>query len=197
MKFFTKKEVLAIGLIFGFIFLISFSNFKVSLRKARDLQRKNDLRTLYDGLNAYQKDWNNFPFSSDGKIVACKGADTYQDEEGLVYNLYPCEWGKDSLKDVFDTTYPSYINLLPQDPQAETGAHYLYLSNGGRFQVYTALEGKDEAEYDPAVIKRNLDCGGGRICNMGMGYGNTPVDKSIEEYENELLELEKAKQSAQ
>jgi len=192
MKFFTKREILGIVLIFGFIFLISFSNFKVSLRKARDFQRKNDLRTIYNGLSAYQKDWNVFPLSLEGKIVACKGSDTFKNEKGQVFNLYPCGWGKDALKDVFDPTYPPYISLLPYGPQQDKEAGYLYLSNGKRFQIYAALEGQDEAEYDPAIVKRNLKCGE-RICNVGLGYGNTPLDKSIEEYENELLEKEKSK----
>jgi type II secretory pathway pseudopilin PulG len=192
MKFFTKKEIAGILLIFGFIFLISFSNFKVSLRKARDFQRKNDLRALYNGLSAYQKDWNTFPLSLEGKIVACKGADTFKDEEGSVFNLYPCEWGKDALKDVFDANYPAYIPLLPQDPQQAKGNSYLYLSNGKRFQIYIVLEGEDEAEYDPAIVKRNLKCGE-KICNAGLAFGATPLDKSIEEYENELLKKKKAK----
>jgi hypothetical protein len=193
MKFFTKRELLGIALIFGFIFLISFSNFKISLRKARDFQRKNDLRTIYNGLSAYQKDWNVFPLSSsDGKIVACKGSDTYKDEEGQVFNLYPCQWGKDALKDIFDDNYPAYISLLPWGPRQDKKVGYLYLSNSKRFQIYTVLEGEDEAEVDPDIIKRNLNCGE-RICNAGLGYGATPLDKSLEEYENELLELQKVK----
>ena len=186
MKFFTRKELLAVVLIFGAIALASLSNFKVSLRRARDVQRKSDVRSVTDALVKYSEDFGPFPLSEDGKTVACRGSETKIDEKGRITGLVACEWGRDSLADISDPAYPPYLLTLPQDPLFEKGYQYLYLSNGKRFQLYASLEGTDEPEYDPKIIARKLSCGE-FICNFGLSYGATPLDKSIEEYENELL----------
>ncbi|MBI3443670.1 hypothetical protein HY008_03285 [Candidatus Woesebacteria bacterium] len=88
--------------------------------------------------------------------------------------------------------YPERIeNLnfssLPHEPNEREGAKYLYLTNRRRFQVYASLEGADEAEYDARIVARDLNCGT-RICNFGLASGQTPLEKSIEEYENEINE---------
>lgn len=185
MKFFSKNEVIGIAVVLLAVALASWGNFKLSLRRARDVQRKNDIRLVADSLLRYSEDFGAFPLSEGGKIVACKGPETKIDSRGIIRNLVPCEWGKDALADVFDPAYPPYVSTLPLDPQSPQGG-YLYFSSGRRFQLFAALEGSDEAEYDQAVVKRGLLCGG-RICNFGLGYGGAPLDKSIEEYENELL----------
>ncbi|MBI2065889.1 hypothetical protein HYT60_00040 [Candidatus Woesebacteria bacterium] len=176
MKFFTRQELFAVILILGAIVLASLANFKVSLRRARDVQRKSDVRSVTDALVKYSEDFGPFPLSEDGKIVACKGPETKVDEKGRITGLIACGWGEDAL-----------VDKLPQDPLFEKGFRYLYLSNGKRFQLYASLEGTDEPEYDPKIIVRKLSCGE-FICNFGLSYGRTPLDKSIEEYENELLE---------
>lgn len=187
MKFFTKKELLAVISILILILLASFTNLKDSLRRARDLQRKNDISELTDILARYGGDFGAFPLSdSQGRIVACKGPDTKVDAKGRITGLISCDWGKDPLVDVSDPTYPPYKDRLPLDPDETEGVKYYYLSNGKRFQLFAALEGVDEAEYDEKILARNLSCGT-RICNFGLAYGATPLDKSIEEYENELL----------
>jgi hypothetical protein len=192
MKKFTKSEVRAVGVILLGIFVLSFFNFRVSLRRARDSQRKSDIGSIYEALNNYFQDFGQFPLSSaDGKIIACKGPETKLDPlTGVVINLVPCGWGQDALRDVMDLEYPEYLKALPADIHAKKGATYLYLSTGSRYQLYAALEGKTEAEYDVKIVARNLKCGL-RICNFGKASGNTPLDKSIEEYENELAKQKK------
>lgn len=185
MKPFDKKEAFWVLVILFVISLISFFNFKTSLRRSRDAERKADIRTISDGLAAYQKDFGFFPLSQDGKIVACKGSDTRVDEKGRILGLIPCEWGKDPLKDVLDENYPAYIETLPDDPYYDRGYTFTYFSNASRFQVYASLEGEDEAEFDPKIVARAVFCGV-KLCNYGLSSGTTPLDKSIEEYENEL-----------
>ncbi len=187
MKFFTRKELFGVILILGAIVLASLNNFKVSLRRARDVQRKSDIRAVSDALERYSGDFGAFPLSEDGKIVACRGPETKIDEKGRISGLTFCEWGKDALADISDPSYPPYKDKLPQDPFFEKGFAYIYLASASHFQLYASLEGADEPEYDPRIVARNLSCGGD-ICNFGLGYGATPLDKSIEEYENELLE---------
>lgn len=189
MKFFTKKEILAILIILLGIGLASYYNFLLSLRRARDAQRKDDLGGIATALAKYNQDFGSYPTSSfDGKIVACKDPNEKlkKDSKGrFIVNFIPCEWGKDSLRDVTDPNFLPYLKVIPQDVDKDKGASYRYFSNGRRFQLYAFLEGKDEDEYSLAVEKRGISCGT-RICNFGKSSGVTPLDKSIEEYENEL-----------
>lgn len=184
----NKIEIFGIVVILLIVFVASFFNFRVALRRARDVQRKNDLSTLQKGLDNYLNDFRSFPLSSNqGEIVACKGPQTSFDEIQKVWlNLEPCVWGKDALADFSDPGYPAYIPLLPRDPEHSNGIDYRYISNGRRYQIYIYLEGEtDEAEYDPVIVSRNIACGI-KNCNYGKAYSDTPLDKTLEEYENEL-----------
>ena len=203
MKFFSKKEALGVVVILTLILAASLYNFRISLRRARDAQRKADLGQMANAVGAFQNDFGFYPPSLDGKIVACKkdGVDNYAEykdslasnsNEIDLFEIYaPCEWGKDSLSDIFDFEYPPYVKTLPQDPHSSAGGHYTYISSGNRFQIYTGLEGKDEDDAQSIIAERNISCGI-RICDFGRASGTTPLEKSIEEYENELL-LEKVK----
>lgn len=176
---FSKQELVVVGIILAVIGAATSANLSVALRRERDNQRKNDLWTIYDGLVAYQKATASFPQSFEGKIVACFGG---IDEFGIPQAV-ACDWHADGLKNIF--TGEVYLENLPTDPQHNSGARYHYISNGRYFQIYAALEGADEDEYNEAIVARNIMCGN-RVCNFGRGFMETPLDKSIEEYENEL-----------
>lgn len=188
MKFFSNKELKIVGSILLIIAFISFFNFRISIRRARDNQRKNDLGVLQSSLEKYNRIVGIFPLSTeDGKIMACKDDDTYFDKKLKIWvNVKACNWGNDVLRDFSESESEILMNPIPTDPKNEEGLSFLYISNGTRYQVFAHLEGKDEAEYDPLIEKRGLMCGN-QICNYGRTYGSTPLDKSLEEYENELL----------
>ena len=178
MNFFSKSEFKAILIIFAFLIAISTPNFIVSLRRARDAQRKADIGGVQDALFRYQADFGTFPLSIDGKIAACEPV-SFKEVGGIKTPVFsPCEWGKSSLADLSDSSYPPYMKLIPN------GSYY-YFSNGGRFQIYGSLEGKSEDEYDESIIKRGIACGS-KICNFGKSFGKTPLNISIEEYESTL-----------
>ncbi len=88
-----------------------------------------------------------------------------------------------------NSLYPASLSLLknaPKDPGTPSGYSYQYYTDGKFFQIYASLEGPDEPELDPKVIGRNIKCGN-FICNFGKTSGtDVPLDKSLEEYENEL-----------
>lgn len=174
---FSREETKVLLIIFSLLILVSIPNFVISFRRSRDAQRKADVRTITDSLNSFEKEFGGIPLSIDGKIAACH-PEVIDNGRTTVYK--PCEWGVDSIGE---------LKKIPVDPHNSKGTKYLYLSNGKRFQLYASLEGKDEAEYDPKIKARKLGCGI-RICNFGLSSGKTPLDKSIEEYENELLEKE-------
>ena len=150
MKFFSKQETIAVFFILTFIFLISFFNFRIALRRGRDNERVNDLSDI-------------------GKIL-----DEYKSKN----SIYP----------------PSLLSLLnvPKDPSTPNGRSYLYLTDGKFFQLYASLEGSGESEYSQKVYNLNLKCGK-FVCNFGRGSGGIPLDKSIQEYENEIYAKSKKK----
>lgn len=178
---FTKLEAFATFAILLTIGLAIYMNLQISLQRGRDIQRKNDIKAIHDALIQFHIDEASFPQSREGKIVSCLGG--Y--DEGGIPQFAPCEWHTDAFANIF--TGAVYIPNLPTDPTHNEGARYHYISNGRNFQIYAALEGRDEAEFDAAIEARGLMCGN-KICNFGRGFGATPLDKSLEEYENELRE---------
>jgi hypothetical protein len=196
MKFFEKEELKIIAIILLVIGLVSYKNFKDALRRSRDSERKQDISRVAEAVSFYHQDFGFFPPSTqDGRIVACNKEggpieiDTQREdislEEQLLEVFEPCEWGNDGIRDVSDPDYPPYLQTLPKDPQWERGIAYIYKSNTNRFQLYTSLESDEEDEYTENIVEFGVMCGE-RVCNFGKSFGNTPLDKSIEEYENEI-----------
>lgn len=199
MKPFTKQEIIGVGLIFLFLTIVTYFNLQISIRKARDAQRRADLGAISDALNDYQAQLGFYPPSEDGKIKACK-ANNFEEiigklqkdpnsvKEGVFATMRACEWGKDSLRDIFNESYQAYLTIIPQDPKEGEGTKYLYFSNTRMFQIYAYLEGEEsEVGYNKGIVSRNLNCGN-KICNFGKSSGETPLDKSLEEYEIEILQ---------
>lgn len=198
MKPFTKSELKAVLAILLIVGLVTLYNLGIAIRRSRDSQRKSDLGSISDALHKYHADFGFFPPSLDGRIKACKGktfdkvAEEIKNEktfnsEKFFESLRPCDWGKDKLSDLFDETYPDYLSVIPQDPQTSGGLKYLYLSNNKRFQLFTYLEGGDSEDgYDKSIFLRGLGCGR-EVCSYGKTYGETPLNKSIEEYEEDLV----------
>jgi type II secretory pathway pseudopilin PulG len=198
MKPFSRNEIISVSLILLIISGVTFFNLQISLRRARDVQRRADISTIHEALLAYQSDFGFFPpATADGKILACK-ADNFDEivaklkdvEEDrfniLRQGLRGCNWGEDAFRDVTDDSYPPYLEKLPADPKTGEGLTYLYLSDMKLFQLYAHLEGGSSEEgYRQGIVERGLSCGTA-ICNFGKAYGDTPLEMSIEMYENKL-----------
>ncbi len=160
----TEKETKIVFLILLAILLVTGLNMVVALRKARDVQRKGDIREYTRFLETFQSEKGFIPAATDdGLMIAC---DPEPDGMGG-FIFHPCDWD-------------------PDDPHSTKGIHYYYLASAKNWQVFAALEGKNEAEYDPAIEARDLPCGI-KQCNFGLTSG-PPLDKSIEIYENEISE---------
>ena len=188
MNKFSKPELISIFVIFTVLIIISVPNFIISLRRARDQVRRDDMGVLETSLAEYSADFRSFPLSSpDGRIMNClrPGDKPIKNNKGTwTIDPIPCDWGKDSFTDL--TSGKIYISILPRDPDYQKGSAYLYLSDRNRYQIYATMEGSDEAEVDPKIIARGLMCGN-KICNIGRAY-NVPTDISIEEYDKLLLD---------
>ncbi len=196
MKPFSKNEILVTLFILFVIVLLTSLNLRVSIRRARDSQRRSDIGAISDALYKYQKDFGFFPpATDDGKILACKGdgfgtipKEISEEEKKALFfrSLRGCNWGEDALADVNDELYEPYLKVIPGDPKAGAGYSYYYLSDMDRFQLYAYLEGESsEIGFRQGIVGRNLNCGV-NICNFGKAYGETPLEKTLQEYENEL-----------
>ena len=181
-RIFTKKEFFGIALILTVILGFMVFNFNVSERKARDVQRKQDVRDISDALESFRGDIGSYPASENGKIIACDSGK--KDSLGKVIPR-TCRWGEDSLTDVTGFKSTRYMERISVDPKNSEGVDYYYISDGRFFQLFAALESSAEAEYDPAIAARGLICGN-KTCNFGLASGRTPLDKSLAEYENEI-----------
>jgi type II secretory pathway pseudopilin PulG len=179
MKPFKKDELFSILVIFSILVAVSVPNFIVSLRRARDQVRRDDLGVLQHALDSYYNNYKEFPLSTDdGRMIAClaPGDEFKLDERGKpANNFVPCEWGKDP--------FLAYISILPADPQSQKGSFYRYISDGERYQIFASFEDKSEPEYDKNIAARNLSCGA-RLCNVGRFY-SCSVYKSIKQCEDE------------
>lgn len=159
MKKFSLFEIKIISIIFLCLFIVSGFNISLSLRRGRDSIRKNDISALQNSLDTYLQKYKTFPDSSaDGRIVGCFSGEVHLDPISKApNNAEACNWGE---------SYFEGVNYMPRDPSYQKGMSYRYISDGDHYQIYVSLEGKNEAEYSPTVVLKNLQCGN-KICNYG------------------------------
>lgn len=204
MIFLGRDEVIVVSVTLLILAVVSSFNFAISLRRRRDAQRIADTRSISDSLAQYQEDFGFYPpASSDGKIIACDrdgevfsytsdGDNTAKSGYQLLQqNARACEWGQDALRDISDPDFPAYLERLPIDPRNGQGRTYIYFSTGNNFQILASLESEDEDEYKEELLVRGVLCGE-YVCNHSRSSLKLPLEKSLQEYENELL-LESAK----
>ena len=179
MKIIKKSEIIGIILILFSVVLLSYLNIQISYQKARDLQRRDDLTALSNGLEKFKNDFKNYPLSSsDGKIKACLlEGKTTEDMKKFIGNLPElnrpkllnilgvCSWGNSELRDVSDYSITPYLTNIPKDSLQDKGYSYLYYSDGKSFTLYGSFERKDLPEYSKDIAKLKLRCGTA-ICNF-------------------------------
>lgn len=170
MRGVSRNEFSFVLMVLALVGALAFLNFQRAYVRARDIQRKNDLKHIATALANYQYDFGQYPPSRDGKILACGAPEAFR----------VCEWGADGLKDVSDLDYPPYISTFPNDPHQSAGkARYIYISNTQNFQLFASLENKQDAEYNDRVSSLRLDCGG-RICNFKVA-SNEKIEGLLDE----------------
>src|SRR5690606_28142273 len=107
MDKFKKNETIAVLFILICILSVSFFNFRLALRRARDSQRRSDVNSIYNALVTFREKVGVFPFADEkGRIKACKGENYESDLKKLnsaemsvnqfLENLRGCDWGYDA-----------------------------------------------------------------------------------------------------
>ena len=161
LKNFTESETKIIVSILVVLFVVIGFNMSTSLRRGRDSIRKNDISAVQGALDTYYQKYHIYPLSNDkGQIIGCFNEKPQVDlQSGVPINVVLCDYVQSRFED---------LRSMPRDPNHKKGAEYLYISDGSKYEFFISLEGKDEAEYSPTIVTKNLQCGN-RICNYGKG----------------------------
>ena len=160
---FTLVELLVVMAIIGILAVISLANFRTSQIKARDAERKNDLRQIANALEAYMSDHGSYPAAVSGRIRACSDVVDCS-------VLADCQWG-DTPREFCDSNNTVYMKEIPDDvlgsDVAGSHPHYCYSSDGIYFQLYAKLENSNDPE-----AKGPYTCAGVGTYNLGIASGN-------------------------
>jgi type II secretion system protein G len=162
---FTLIELLVVMAIIGILAVISVGSFRGTQDKARDAQRKSDLKQIANALETYYNDYGVYP---DGVASA------YVVEGCGVAGAEACVWGQE-WKDDNNTIY---MAKLPADPKSNLT--YYYESDGSSYELYARLE--NILDPDVPVVSGspgnyNISCGEGK-CNYGISSSNITLQKT-------------------
>ena len=159
-------ELMVVMAIIGVLTIIGLGSFQGSQQKARDAQRKSDLKQMTTALETYYNDAGEYPLSnSSGEIVGC----------GTISSPTACSWGES-----FATNTTTYMVELPEAPASQ---QYDYISDGDSYAIFARLEnGRDpDIPEDTDGIDQvydGTDCGTG-VCNYGISSPNIrPTEKA-------------------
>ncbi len=164
---FTLVELLVVMAILGILTVITLGNFRTSQIKARDAQRKSDLRQIANALEAYYNDHSVYPSSNaSGFILACFCSNGNE----------PCDWTQDlGQREFCDENNTVYMSKVPGDPLSDPEHAYCYESDETYYKLYAILENKNDPE-----AKIEVTCAG-REYNFGISSSNVPLVVEEEE----------------
>ena len=127
-KGFTLIELLIVVAIIGILSALLMTNFIAVRQRARDAQRKSDLKQMQSALELYRSDTGSYPSASSFNALNSNPCPT---PSTLVYS---------------GTTY---MKQIPCDPLGNTYYHsgsYYYTSNGQTYTIYACLENSSDAQ---------------------------------------------------
>lgn len=142
---FSLVELLIVISIIGILTTLLMANFIGVRQRARDAQRKSDLRQVQSALELFRSDQGSYPVSA------------------YPYRANNCE---DSLKST-DCSTTTYMNKVPLDPMGSSyynSGHYYYSSPDGSSYVLSAcLENSSDSQ-------RTTESPGGTGCSSNSYY---------------------------
>jgi len=129
---FTMVELLVVISIIGILSTLLFANFNAARERARDTQRKADLKNIQTSLRLYYNDFGQYPQSDDDLIQGC-GSGTEE-----------CTWDGTSA---FSTVNQIYMNTLPTDPSPDRVYKYNYIDDDN-YTLKACLENRSDDKCD-------------------------------------------------
>lgn len=129
-KGFTLIEMLVVVSLIGILTTLVVANLNSARQRARDTQRKSDLRSIETALRLYYQDCQAFPDnSSGGEINGC----------GTCSTGTTCAWGEE-----FTVGSNTYISALPKDPLAGQAYKYQVSADRESYTLDACLENKSD-----------------------------------------------------
>lgn len=160
-KAFTLIELLVTISILAILAVVGMGQYRTSLIKARDSQRKSDLSNVSRALEMYYNDQGKYPESdSYGRIVV--------ESDGSEVSL---DWSS-SFEVSISGQIIVYMKVLPQDPGSDQ--EYCYESTAGEYGLFAILENEEDKEYHDSYT-----CAG----DNQYTYGITSSNARLEDYE--------------
>ncbi|MFC1711953.1 type II secretion system protein [Patescibacteria group bacterium] len=166
-KGFTLIELIVVMAILAIIAGGLIGNFFTSQRKARDAERKSDLKQIQNALEMYANDHNGLypPDNGAGMMIGCP--------ERTVGASLPCQWAGVGPDRTFEMDGGAmYLSLLPGDP---SGNLYFYEASDDRlgYWLLALIENEDDdcflTDFCNAagftVNSIDSNCGNGELCN--------------------------------
>ena len=123
-KAFTLIELLVVVSLIGILATLVVANMNSARERARDTQRKSDLRNIQTALRLYYNDNAGYPQSSSGNIVGCSPT---------------CVWGEAWVQ-----SGSTYMNILPDDPLSDQAYVYTGVVGGEDYTISACLENKSD-----------------------------------------------------
>lgn len=154
-KGFTLIELLVVIAIIGVLASLTLANFNGAQARARDTQRKNDIKIVRDALEQYRIDKGYYPYlngpSPGSAMTTATQTDTTElSAAGYVTQFSTITGSSDELSGLKNSTVGSYIKAqgLIQDPRNISPMQYKYapLVNGTGYTLETCLENKADAQ---------------------------------------------------
>jgi len=146
-KAFTLIELLVAIAILGILAASLLASYTMTQKRAKDTQRKHDLKQIQEALELYYQDNNEYPEEA-GFDISTGTENSFTSAEGVVY-----------------------LRQIPQDPQYPS-RNYQYVSGAGQqYKLYASLENNEDDAYR-AEGYLGTDCGVG-VCTYGVSSPNT------------------------
>jgi prepilin-type N-terminal cleavage/methylation domain-containing protein len=157
---FTLIELLVVISIIGILATLLIANYNAARSRARDAQRKSDLRNIQTALRLYYNDTQNYP-CSDGHPVPTEPNET-SDIRGCgtqpaCSQVSPCNWGSSWAP----TTSRVYMSTLPDDPSPDRSYRYDWITNDN-YTLKACLENTSDDKCSLTVSETwcNTNLGG-------------------------------------
>ena len=144
---FTLIELLIVITIIGILASLLMSNFIGVRQRARDSQRKSDLRQIQSALELWRADQGTYPT---GAVITSCG-------NQLQCTIIGC------------STPVTYMQKIPCDPLGTSSSPipYIFNSDGSLYNIRTCLENTNDSQKDspnnPIVNPSVSDCASGRV----------------------------------
>jgi general secretion pathway protein G len=133
-KGFTLIELLVVIAIIGMLSALLVPNFMGARERARDAQRKSDLKQIQKALEMYRQDQTLYPTATSGRFGTCGSS--------------------------FSSGSTVYMNKIPCDPLAPTPYYYSPNNTNLTFQLCACLENK--ADFDSSTSCPCGPCSSGK-----------------------------------